>query len=1339
MLFGLRDKKKRDLFQLEKFIVKLILLIFLFSTFTANSTTITRDLECEAARAVYCAQESGGNMRCSNGEVKTEYNRSSPSAYSVTEQWNCWCVNIETGASGPLPGIGCWTSYSDIPPTSSNDKTPPAPKKECGSIVQVDNQVVGEHVPVVGTDDQLFYFSDRVEGRVGDYTVRIPVLHLPFQHSSGAKIRLRVAGKEVIQNFPNATYPESSYWNYVWDGKDNQGRLVVGSSQLTADYLDILAMGNTTVPDYAHFSLDDKVGGLKSRYFGLGGWQLSSHHFYDSLRKMLHKGSGETQSAEGQAMFFNSSLNVIEQSETPNVTVVASSDGSEAYVFNMQTGVHLQTRSTRTGRVLKRFSYDSSGRLTRVEDAYANQINITRPSSTQVLITAPRGQVTTLTLNSSGWATLIRTPLGREYRATYKDSRGLLATFTQPNGAVATFTYDSKGYLTRDSNTSGALWSLIASIDPTTQNRSVETTSAVGRKSSYQIDFGTDTSTTRTETLPSGATRIISNAPGAHSGFQEEGFVDWVNFANDFRFQTDAPVESNRSTQRNSVFTDYLTVNSTQTGSFSPNNFLLLNSETLTKTDELGTSTRTYDGATRTYRFTSPMGRVVTQKSNDFDQLTELKIASFAPLTVSYDTRGRASSLTQGTRVTQLAYDSLGRVSSLTNPLSQVTQFTYNADGKMLTQRLPDGRQIQFNYDSNGNVSSLTPPSRPAHTFAFNLFDLVSNYTAPLVGTTAPVTQYTYNRDKQLTRITRPDASLIDFTYGSTRGLLSRVQTPDGAHNYTYTSTGKLARIASPGSVRLDYNFHGRDVLNQTTTAPGFSGKVEYGFEFLRPSSVTLTSGLGDSSSVPLIYDADSLLTQVGSMTIQRGSSTGLIRSTQLGQVKETMEYDSQFGEMSLYRVQVGTTQVFREDYVRNAMGQISGKTVVSNGATNTFSYRYDSAGRLIEVTRNGTVQSTYTYDANSNRLSVRRGTVTTSATYDAQDRLLSYGGNQYTHDLNGYRTLRTTTGSVESLALSYDALGALKQAVRITAGSTPGSSVSNTYVYLNDGMGRKVQRSRLGVAQVRYVYDEQSRVVGEINASTGAIKSHFVYGTRAHVPDYMIQGGVRYKFVHDHLGSVRMILNTSNGQVVSRMDYDEFGILQSGSLAPDFAPFGFAGGLRDAATGLVRFGARDYDPETGRWTAKDPILFNGGDANLYGYVLADPVNLIDPSGLRCKYSQGSGRLVCTDDNTGRTYLDTTGYAGTGPGRNNPSNQIPFEGPLPQGTYRVGPPGNMSNSTPGRPLAPIKVDCPPGRNCASFWIHGDNPKNDASNGCPIINRSQGRDRIPTGEIFEVTP
>jgi len=105
------------------------------------------------------------------------------------------------------------------------------------------------------------------------------------------------------------------------------------------------------------------------------------------------------------------------------------------------------------------------------------------------------------------------------------------------------------------------------------------------------------------------------------------------------------------------------------------------------------------------------------------------------------------------------------------------------------------------------------------------------------------------------------------------------------------------------------------------------------------------------------------------------------------------------------------------------------------------------------------------------------------------------------------------------------------------------------------------------------------------------------------------------YRFITDHLGSVRLVVNAETGEVVQRMDYDAFGRVLNDTNA-GFQPFGFAGGLYDDDTGLVRFGARDYDAYSGRWTAKDPVLFDGGQANLYEYCGNDPVNCIDPSGL---------------------------------------------------------------------------------------------------------------------------
>jgi RHS repeat-associated protein len=80
-------------------------------------------------------------------------------------------------------------------------------------------------------------------------------------------------------------------------------------------------------------------------------------------------------------------------------------------------------------------------------------------------------------------------------------------------------------------------------------------------------------------------------------------------------------------------------------------------------------------------------------------------------------------------------------------------------------------------------------------------------------------------------------------------------------------------------------------------------------------------------------------------------------------------------------------------------------------------------------------------------------------------------------------------------------------------------------------------------------------------------------------------------------------------------MDYDSFGNVTL-DTNPGFQPFGFAAGLYDADTRLVRFGTRDYDASTGRWLAKDVIGFSGNDANLYRYASNDAVNLVDPMGL---------------------------------------------------------------------------------------------------------------------------
>ena len=106
-----------------------------------------------------------------------------------------------------------------------------------------------------------------------------------------------------------------------------------------------------------------------------------------------------------------------------------------------------------------------------------------------------------------------------------------------------------------------------------------------------------------------------------------------------------------------------------------------------------------------------------------------------------------------------------------------------------------------------------------------------------------------------------------------------------------------------------------------------------------------------------------------------------------------------------------------------------------------------------------------------------------------------------------------------------------------------------------------------------RWVYTGQLGPSAEVDAD-GNVVARYVYATRINVPDLMIIGDTVYRILTDPLGSPRLVIDTDTDEVVQRVDYDEFGNVLS-DTNPGFQPFGFAGGLYDGDTGLVRFGAR--------------------------------------------------------------------------------------------------------------------------------------------------------------------
>jgi RHS repeat-associated protein len=171
------------------------------------------------------------------------------------------------------------------------------------------------------------------------------------------------------------------------------------------------------------------------------------------------------------------------------------------------------------------------------------------------------------------------------------------------------------------------------------------------------------------------------------------------------------------------------------------------------------------------------------------------------------------------------------------------------------------------------------------------------------------------------------------------------------------------------------------------------------------------------------------------------------------------------------------------------------------------------------------------------------------------------------------------------------------------------GTVVSYDY----DPMGRRIAKRVNGTIVEKYLWSGRIMLLAVYDGNDNLIM-RFNYADDR-VPYSMEYLGQTYYLMYDQIGSLRAVVD-SDGLIVKRIDYDSFGnvILDTD---PSFkVPIGFAGGLYDADTGLVRFGFRDYDPAIGRWTAKDPIDFAGGSVNLYEYVQSDPINLFDPLGL---------------------------------------------------------------------------------------------------------------------------
>ena len=515
-------------------------------------------------------------------------------------------------------------------------------------------------------------------------------------------------------------------------------------------------------------------------------------------------------------------------------------------------------------------------------------------------------------------------------------------------------------------------------------------------------------------------------------------------------------------------------------------------------------------------------------------------------------------------------YDSGGRLLARTNGRGSRC-YSYDNEGRLTSERTPSDSTVPscadteatacYSYDPAGGLRTAKNANGTVTTAYDEAQRVVNTTQKDTAGATLSESAIVYDRES---RPTKRRLAAGPFTSSSIYDT-----------QYTYTKSGKVSRVKDPyqptlNFARYEYDASDNLVLIQQSPANTFSW---------------------------LTYDEGGRLTNVYN---RHGNACG--------------------SPCPATSVPADASPIADYAYTHDTDGRITSQTRSGGGLTaETTNYSYDPVGRLDTATLPSGTARRYTFDADSNRTTLREtpsgGAEQTISSY-TYDPATTGGVDQLTSVATGGNTTSytyTTDGEVSSRgsdSLSWDGRG------RLTGGTYAGTTVT----YLYDALGRLQTRTTSSPATTRrYLYiGTGGEPVAETNSS-GTIQLFHVEGAAGSYKQYEgppSSGTTATLLFYDGHGNA-VATTTSTGVRTNAFSYGPFGepneALPSNTTSDRFV--GRWHKKHDTQTGLILMGARPYDPALGRFLAVDPV--DGGACNAYDYACQDPVNAYDLDG-RC-------------------------------------------------------------------------------------------------------------------------
>jgi RHS repeat-associated protein len=641
--------------------------------------------------------------------------------------------------------------------------------------------------------------------------------------------------------------------------------------------------------------------------------------------------------------------------------------------------------------------------------------------------------------------------------------------------------------------------------------------------------------------------------------------------------------------------------------------------------------------------------------------------------------------------VTRFGHDPFGRVTERQDPTGQVTRFRHDVFGNQIEVTLPDGVTLRTQYDHVGNLTSFSDGVGNTHKFRYGPCSRLLESTDPVGATvryewgTEPgrldriVNEkgetYSIGRD-ELGRIVEEvgfDGRVLKFGYDAAGRCVQRVNGNDESIKQTYDLVGRLTerRLSTGGVEQFAYDSHGWLVAASDRDESLVLIRDHYGRVTRETQSDawvdTTYNAVGDTVSIrtsfghQLLYEVDpngmvrAVRTEHGEVEFRRDalgqeverSSRGIFHLEQqfdtVGRLVDQQLYNGPGYGIEQSRGGGAGRLVWNRRYEYNRAGNTH---AIFDSAFGSSTLTYDSAGRLLTVSRQSGSSERFDFDISGNITRMRIDGLPPEdvlLTYGPGNRLERRGAVSCEYDKQG-RLIRR----VESLeqgrevvwTYEWDALDRLVAVVRPDG---------VRWLYRYDPLGRRVEKIS-GTSRTRFVWDK-SVLIHELEEGDWHRGTTWVFDLIGFSPICRLKHGNFYEVFNDHSGSPAWLVDETHpvGRGHSGTAWGDFSGINEGRNG---YPFGFQGQYYDKESSLYYNWFRYYDASAGRYISQDTFGI-AGSINFYFYA-PNPFDWYDPFGLVSCRAQAAQNLrdmglegvtlAGASYNRGRGHLQRAGF-----------------------------------------------------------------------------------------------